>query len=313
MATSGSTNFAATRNQILRQAALKVNALPSNATMSATMLTDMAFGLNAMVKAWQGGGIHIWTIAEGVLFPAVDQVKYGLGTGATDHATETYYETAITADEAAGQTVISVDSTANMTVADNIGICLDDGSIQWTTISSKTSTTVTVAAALTDSAAEDQPVFNYTTRIVRPLKIKFARRYNISDARDTPIKVISRQEYYDMPKKTDPGPINSLFYDPLNNTGYLYHWNAVDPVEDLIKFTFYRPIEDFDAAADNPDLPQDWISALVWNFALDLSAEYPVSDAIVKRIASRAAYYLDLASSFDREAEDIHVQPDFGP
>lgn len=310
MATSGSTNFTATRNQICRMAALQVNAIGASGTMGSQMIDDFVFALNAMVKGWQAGGIRVWTIAEGVLFPAVSQVKYGMGTGATDHVTQVYYETAITADEAAGQTILSVDSTTNITAADNIGICLDDGSIQWTTVSSKTSSTVTIASALTDSAAADQPVFTYTTKIMRPLKIIRARRYNIADARDTPMEVISRQAYYDMPNKTDTGQINSLFYDPLNNTGYAYLWNPVNPVEDLVKFTFYRPIEDFDAAADNPDLPQEWIAPLYWNLAKEMSVQYPVKPDIYQRIVANAAYWLDEVSSFNREAESIFAQPD---
>ena len=311
MATSGSTNFAVTRTQILRAAALKIHAIDGNETMGSDMESDFNIALNAMVKRWSAKGIRVWAVREATLFPAVDQIKYALATGGADHATETYYATTLSAAEAASQTTLSVTSTTNMTVADNIGIVLDSGVLFWTTISSKTSTTVTVATGITTAAASGNAVFNYTTKMVRPLKIVDVRRYNIAAATDTPINITARLDYQAIPDKTATGNLNQIFYDPQLSTGYLYLWQPQSTITDLLKFTWHKPIEDFDAAGDNPDLPQEWVDTLIFNLAVVMAPEFDVGMDKFNQVRSLAAEFLDDVSGFDREAESIFFQPDF--
>lgn len=310
MATSGTSAFNATRNEVIRQAALQVNAIGAGVTMGAQMLSDFDFMLNAMVKTWQAEGLHVWTTTEGTLFPVAGQTRYGAGTGATDHITQTYYETSTSADEASGQTIISVTSTANMTVADNIGIVLDDGTLHWTTIVSKTSATVTITVALTDTVASGNAVFNYTSKIARPLKVVDARRYNIDGATDTPMIVASRNEYQNLPQKTAAGMPVHLFYDPQLTIGYFHLWQVPSTTTDLVKFTWHRPIQDFNTAADNPDLPNEWLLTMVYNLAQIMMPQYPVSAQKANQINSLAAQFLDTMRGFDRESESIFFQPE---
>lgn len=313
MATSGSTNFAAQRNDILRQAALNVAAIGVNDTMSAEKLADFSFVLNAMVKAWGETGVHVWTEKEATLFPAAGQVSYGIGGSATDHVTESYVQTAITAAEALGQTVLSIDDVSGITAADHIGIQLDDGTLFWTTVQSVGATTVTVVDPITDSAAAGNYVFAYTSRIVRPLKILDLRRYDIASATDTPLgPPIARRDYMDLPRKTTTGVISQGWYDQQNTTGHLKLWQPPAIVTELVNFTWCKPIEDFDAASDEADLPQGWISTLIWNLSRELaSGRYPVAQHIYLRIVERAEDTFDQVSSFDREGEgsSVFMQP----
>lgn len=309
MATSGNTVFAATRNEICQRAAELLNAVPLQQTMSAALLGSFTFFLNAMVKSWVATGIHLWKVQEATLFPVPGQIRYGAGGGATDHITHTYYETAITLDEATGQTVLSVDSTANMTVSDNIGITLDDGTMQWTTISSKTSTTVTIATALTGDSAEDSPVFNYTSKIVRPVKVVDARRYNIDAATDTPMTMASRLEYQNLPLKTQAGMPVHLFYDAQLTTGYFNVWEVPSAVTELVKFTGHYHIQDFTASADNPDMPQEWILPLVYNLAKVKMPSHPVDAQRRRDIIDNADALLAAMVGNDREIESYYIQP----
>lgn len=307
MATSGTATFNLTRNDICEKAARKVGALRGGSTMGPAMLAEFASDLNVMVKAWQGTGIHVWTVAEATLFPAVDQVRYALAKTGADHVTGSYVETAVTADEASGQTILSVDSTSSITALDNIGIVLDDGTLQWSTVASKTSTTVTVNDVLTDSASQYNPVFTYTSKIARPLKIVDVRRYDIASARETPIKMLSRLDYQALPNKSSGGTINQAFYDPQLATGYLYLWLGPLTTTDLVKFTYHRPIEDFNAAGDNPDFPIEWGMAMIFNLALIKSSgmDYEVPANKRREIAEMAAMYYDAVAGFDRENEAV--------
>lgn len=309
MSTSGSSDFAVTRDELIKAALRKVNAITSGETPSSQEISDAAHTLNAMVKSLQATGLHVWTVSEAVLFPAAGQSRYGLGGGATDRIAGSIVETAISSGEAPGETTLSVDDTDDITVNDNIGVQLDDGTFQWSTVSGKTSSTVTIADALTDSAAEGMKIFAYTSLIGRPLKIVAARRQNILSGQETPIDVVPYLDYQALPDKASAGPVSQITYSPQLGTGYLHVWQVPHLVEDLIRFTWWRPIEDFDASGDNPDLPQEWIAALEWNLALELAVEYPVSDQMYRRIESAAFRHLGNVSDFDREDGPIFFQP----
>jgi hypothetical protein len=219
----------------------------------------------------------------------------------------------LSADEAAAQTVLSVASTAGIADADNIGVVLDDGAIHWSTVSGAPGATVTIAAGLADSASEGNPVFAYTSKIVRPLKVVAARRKNIDSGDETPIQTIARLDYLDLPRKAQTGTINQLFYDPQMSTGMFKLWQPPAVVADLVNFTWWRPIMDFNAAADNPDLPQEWVSALMWNLAQEKMIEYPVSDRDATIITQMATRTLDIMKGNDREAESYFFGVDMGP
>lgn len=310
MATSGSSNFTTTRDEIIRHALMHMGILGANETASSEQTTDMAHMLNAMVKAWQGRGMHIWSVVEGTLFPQPSQYRYQVGTSSTDHVTETYYDTTLSADEASGQTILSVTSTDDMTVADHIGIVLDDGTLHWSTIASKTSTTVTINDAIDDDAASGNKVFNYTSKLVQPLRVVDYRRYDIDGDTDTPILDIARLDYNRLPNKTSAGSMSQVFYDRQLSMGYLNVWQVPSTVSELLKFTCHKPLQDFDASSDNPDLAQEWILAIEFNLAVVAGTQFGVATERYRRLEARAVEYLDAVIGLDQENQSIFDQPD---
>lgn len=312
MATSGSSNFAATRNDIIRKAARLCGALRAGSTLGEQAIADWAFSLNAMVKRWQADGIHVWTVADGTLFPVASQESYGLANSSSGaYATQSYVQTALSADEASGQTVLSVDSITGIAASDYIVVQLDDGTLHQSTVSGTPSAgTVTIADALASAASEGSAVFAFTNKIERPLKIVDARLHEIASGTETPISVVSRLSYYGLPNKSEDGEIVQVFYDPQLATGRLHLYQPPSSVAELVKFTWWRPIEDFDAGGDNPDLPAEWISTLYWNLAQEMGPEYSLPDATWNRIVFMAEKTLDSVSGFDREAESIEFGPD---
>lgn len=311
MSTSNSNNFTATRNQIIRQSALDLKAISAGATMSAEMITDFAFRLNAMVKEWNATGIHVWTIEEATLFPQPGQAVYELGLTSPDHVTEAYVQTALSVDAAAGATSISVDDDDGILDNDHIGIVLDDGSIFWTTVNgTPASNVVNLDAALTDSASTAQKVFAYTTKIDTPLEIPSVRRYEIAGARDVGISPISRIDFRNLPNKTQRGTITQYFYDQRRDNGLLNLWQTPQNADSLVNFTWHRAIQDFDTAGDNADLPQEWISTLIANLAYEMRHQYPLTPLRARELQLSALTKLDTMKGFDREGESVFFQPD---
>jgi len=315
MATSGVYTFSRNRDQIITDALRRVGAIEAGETPGSQEVTDASAVLNSLIRHWQGTGTHIWRTAEATLFLQADQTTYTLSSTSTDHCTESFVETTILADEANGQTVLSVTSSTGMTAADYVGIQVDDGSFHWTTIVSVDSATqITITAAIDDSAAAGNVVVTYTTKIVRPLKILAARRYSFDSAIDTPIDVEDREEYFDIPNKTDSGTPNLIFYDRrggANSTGKLYVWQPQSSPTDAIKFTWARPIQDFNAAGDDADLPLEWTRTLVLNLAVELASEYDVPEQKILRLQAQADRALREMVWNETELGFISFRPEF--
>lgn len=319
MALSGSTDFTRDRNQIITRALRIIGAIEAGETPAAEEASDAAEALNAMVKAWQAEGAHLWKKAEGTLFLDKGQVQYSLGTvSGADDATLVSVKTELAADAASAATTISVDSITGFSSSDDvggtgvktIGIELDDGTIHFTSVSGTPSgATITLTAALASAASTDNHVYGYTKKINRPLRMTHVRRRDEAD-NDIPILTFSRQEYFDTPNKTAESKTTQVYYDPQLSLGVMYLWPAPDSAKDRLLFTGLFPIEDFDAATNNPDLPQEWLNALTFGLAEDLGVEYATPDALYNRIARKAAMYKDAVMNWDVEPESIYLQPD---
>lgn len=308
MATSGTSVFNFTRNQIIKTAGRKIGAFEAGETPDDQTVEDFADQLNVMVKAWDATGIHIWTEEEATLFLEPNQAAYVIGGASVDNAVDLYRTTkmAIAANNGAGS--ITVVSTVGMSSGDHIGILVDDGSIFWTTINgAPAGNVVTLTNPLTDSAALNNPLFSYTNQIVRPLRVVSCRRFNLLSNIETPMNpMLSRLDYRALPNKLTTGVPTQAFYDPRGGAasqGILYVWPVPIVAADFVKFTYYRPMQDFNTAGNNPDLPTEWINALVWNLAYEMAPEYDCPPQRYQMIQQRAAQTLDLASGWDKEAE----------
>jgi len=315
MATSGSSDFNLTRDEIVKAAYRKIGAIRSTQTPSDKMIQDGSQALNAMVKHWQGRGLHVWTTSEATLFPQPGQVEYTISpVSGSDHVTSSFVSTTVATAAADAALTVTVASDTGISDGDYIGIVVDDGSIHWTTVSgAPASDVVTLTDALDDSAAVGNHVFAYTSKIVRPLKVVDARWYDVDAALESPtITMISRLDYRGLTNKTQSGSTVQIFYDPQLTAGKAYLWHVPSTFEGYVNLTWHRPIEDFDAAGDNPDLPQEWIQTLIFNLAVIMSPEFDVPPQKLQLIMQMAAQYLDDMEGWDREEENVDFQPDMG-
>jgi hypothetical protein len=85
MATSGSSNFSTTRNELIDKALLNVGAVGEGETPSSTKYSNAAYLLNILVKAWANDGMPLWAIKH-TSFSLTATTSYSIGTGATVNA-----------------------------------------------------------------------------------------------------------------------------------------------------------------------------------------------------------------------------------
>jgi hypothetical protein len=158
-----------------------------------------------------------------------------------------------------------------MTSGDFVGIELDDGTIQWTTISGTPAATMTINNALTDSAAAGNFVWWFTSRAQRFPYLENAVLRN-SDFNDTPLDVFTQVQQYEanVAKFADGDPV-CILVEPLRlNTRITLDSQPTDITKQLYLTVFY-PSEDYDSLSDDIAFPQEAFNFLHWELAFALS------------------------------------------
>lgn len=311
MTTSGSNSFTQNRDQIIRRAARLIQAIAAGETPSSQMTKDFSDALNSMVKMWQATGIHVWTESEANLFVQPNQIKYLLGTPATDHCcpTDEVIELVLSSDLPLGVHVIPLVSTVGLQIGDFFGVVLNSGYMQWSTIVSVDSATqITIANDLTDSVPALGAAYSYRTKIIRPLRVLSGRRYVWNGGVSTPMNPpMARLDYRDLPLLTNTGPTTQFFYDPQLPSGIMNVWPAPPDVSAAVRFTYMRPLQDFTTPGDTGDFPVEWINTMVFGLAYVMAPEFAVPKEQYDMIEKQFGIYFDLTSSFDKEPESVYM------
>lgn len=268
--------------------------------------------LNNLVKFYQTQTLHLWKKTEGLVFLDVGKTDYKLGP-AGDEACDfdDFVESTLSAAEASGQTVLSITSTTGMAASDVIGIKLDDGTRQWTTIASvDSSILVTVDDALTDDAASGATVYTFTNLIPRPTRILDDARFRQNkDASQIPVVRWSRQQYQQQTEKTSQGTVVNDYYSPQLGDGRYYLWQTASNVDSIVFFTYEAPIQVFDTTANNPDFPEEAYLPLAYGLAEAVMLEYKTPIERRADITRLADKYLNAWLGFDEEGSSINLQP----
>lgn len=145
----------------------------------------------------------------------------------------------------------------------------------------------------------------------RPVRIASAYRRDASTpANDIPLSPLSRQEYEQTTPKTMPGYPTSYYYDQQLNPATIYFWPVPADATQTARLLVERPVQDITASTQNFDLPQEWFLPLRWILADEVSEEYELDDATIKRIGARANYWRNKIADFSREDASVLFQPD---
>lgn len=306
MATSGSKDWALTRDNIIDAALRKIGAYDSGQTTGSAEVSDAAETLNAIVKEWASEGIGLWMRRTCTLILNPNKQRYHLGPNGTPGTVDDFhcfYDTELieaTGDaiEPAAETSISVDawvdyagnSASNPAGSDVVGVRLASGSMHWSTVSSATSTTVVLDDALPSATEVGSKVYTYTNRITRPVHLLYAYRRDTS-GNDAEIEIVGRKEYERLSLKSSDGVPTACHFDPQLDDAVLHVWPVDNPKStDKLHLVLRFYMDDFDASGNNPELPVEWTNALVWNLAAELSFEYgtdPATRSQVFRIAEQ--------------------------
>ena len=280
--TSGTYNYNQTVSKLLAGSLRLCGVIADQETPDAAMAENAMDTLSAMVKGWQASGIRVWAQQECILFLQPGQPQYGIGPASTDQAClfDELSQSTLSATAAAGASTVTVLSSAGMLAGDQFGVQLDAGRNFWTTLAAAPAGNVlTLTAPLPSQATSGAIVFDYTTPLVRPLRVPFGRRYQYSSRIETPLITLSRLDYDYLPDKFNTGTPTQFFYDPQEGNGayatplgLVNMWPA--PVDNTcaMRFVAQRPLQDIGGLSNILDFPAEWLAALRWNLAVEMGA-----------------------------------------
>jgi len=311
MTISESYDFNFDRDAIIGEAYQVIGATALGEDPTADELTSGGKMLNLMLKGWQTERIALWLQQKVTLFLSKDTQAYSLGpTGSHVTPTSQAVKTEAKVAAIATDSTIDVDSITGISDTDTIGVELDDGTIQWTTVNGAPSgDTVTLTDALTDGVAIDNHVYVYSDKIQRPMDVLEGRRID-ADGNSIPLLQVSRQEYLALPTKNSSGVPSQYYYDPQLTNGALYIWPTCSDVQTTLELTIKKPISDFDASTDTGEFPVEWLDMIVNNLAVRIGIKLRLSPSKeLKELADKGKF---MAQTFDAEMTSTFFQPQGG-
>jgi hypothetical protein len=310
MATSGSVDFSVSRDDLIKTALQYIEAIGEGVTPNATQLSECSILLNMLVKARMVDGMPLWALKTGYVLPQSNVNDINLGPSG-DHATLTYTQTTTTTSSLSGATTITVASVTGFTNGYNIGVELNSGDMQWTTISgAPAGLVITLTVALTGDVASGAQVYAYQTKIQRPLRILDVFKLDVISNTRNPINIVSKSDLLGLGDLTSESEPNQVCYDPQLINGIFSVFPRFQNGDHVIQIRFHRPFEDFDGAADTPDFPQEFYLPLMIELAALCGPKYGVEYKERKTLFQEAQYYFDRALSNGTEQASFNIQPD---
>ena len=320
MATSGTTTFSITRNDLISASLRGLGVLEEGAQPTANMIENASLVLNMMLKDWMTDGIKMWTVEEYIIPLKTNQTDYTIGpSSAYDvnkskplRVIQAFLRNLSNPNNAVGRTSIinggnySVQPTNPVSVTGGAG----SGATFNLTYTGSAVTGISLQASGGGYAIGDILTVQGGT-FVTPATISVDSLSNTFV--DQPLIIVSQQEYNFLGSKFTTGTSNSVQYWPYVDYGTLKVFltpddNTADNYE--IHLTVQRAIYDINKANETFDFPQEWYQALRWGLASELILDYGIPDNKAVLITQRAQMYKDRLAAWDTENASTMFQPD---
>lgn len=135
-------------------------------------------------------------------------------------------------------------------------------------------------------------------------------RYRNTSSTDTPMQVLTRQEYYDLPNKSSAGTPTTYYVDYQRATATMYVWPVQATITtETLPYTYQRKFEDIDALDNDIDIRQEHFEVVGYNLAKRIGIDYGVvGSPKYAAVAALAEQFLQESMDDDRE-DYIQIVP----
>ena len=308
MAVSGSFDYNNTATELVKDALEYCGKQDRAQTVNADDAESCRKTFNMMMKFWQAREIGLWLTNTITLFLEKDAQSYDIYSSGA-HATTDFTKTEIATAGSSTDLTIDVDSISGILDGDYIGIELDDGTLQWTTVDGDPAvTTVTINDALDDDVSVNAHVYAYTTKAEKPLELIDVQLFQSSET-EYPVNIITRDEYKRLADKKSVGKAVQAYSDFRIDRMTLHLWPTADSVKDYLVFSAKRRIDDIDSLSNNAALPPEWLLPMSTNLAYWVAPKFGCSTEKIAILKAYADETLQALMMFDQEDTPFTIEP----
>lgn len=255
-----------------------------------------------MVTARAGGGVKMWQRQRGNMFLSATTGTYVLQAGQS-YWCNTFVVLTSNGMNSPGATTINVANSSNLssvTVGMTLGLMLDTGQIQYTTVNSVSlvANTITLNNPIATSMNSiSDLIYAVTDGSSQPPQEIESIVLRDSQGNDTPVRKLNYEDWFNLPSKQAPGftgdPVGVYYESHLvGSTPFGYLYTDVAAAQDTTKYlyiAYIREIQDLVNQNDLVELPKEWYRSFVYELAFDLCDDFNViwtSSNEKKRISS---------------------------
>lgn len=295
---------------VIKKALRIIKVLDANQPMQAIDRNTALEALNDVCYHLPSQYNHLWTQTQGIILMTKGKQFYKMGlTGDRAVNRDELIVTATDSSALSGATSIALTSAAGIASGDFFGIMLSTGVMQWTTVNgAPVGNTVTLADMLTEDVNSGALVYAYTTLIERPQQIVNAQFADSITNSEIPLDSWSRDDYFDQPDKTTQGNTSNYYYSPQLTNGELYVWPTAYSDQNVLRFTYIRPINVNENNADQVDFPAEWYLPLAYKVAEMLCDEYYVTPTEQQLIKQKSDELMGNVLAFDNSGDALRIE-----
>ena len=322
MATSGTTTFTVTRDQIIEAALRSLAVLEEGATPGPNALENASFSLNLILKKWQSEGIKVWTIKEYTLPLVPNQTSYTIGPSATYNLNaakplrliQAYLRNLSNDTSSVGKISLTSGGTG-YTVQPTNPVSATGGTGSGAAFNLTFTGASVTSVMLANTGGSSYAVGDVLTMAGGTFTTAATVTVDslLSVYTDMPMTVISQQEYNMLSSKQSQGNVNTVYFKPWRDYGEVSVFltpNTFTAENYELHLFVQTPIEDISSANQNFDFPSEWFLALKWNLAADLASDYEKTLTDKQYYEQKASMLKNELMDWDIEWSSTFFQPD---
>jgi hypothetical protein len=145
----------------------------------------------------------------------------------------------------------------------------------------------------------------------RPIRLMDACYIRDSSNNDSPLTIITKQEYNHLSGKTSTGVPNQIYYDQQLTNGVLKMYPTPSDATHTVYLAAQIPVYDFSTdGTETLDFPQEGYQAIVYGLAEEMLDEYPALPLQKEqRIIQKAEFYRSQLADWSQEESSLFLMP----
>lgn len=162
---------------------------------------------------------------------------------------------------------------------------------------------------IVDFKVSEAEVYLYGDSIGRPQEIMNVVKYGLKNGVQLSMEELALKDYSQLPHiKADGEPVSYCFFRDAKD-GTMMVWGTPKKFGEYLKFTYVEPIALLDNAKSVPDIPDEYVGAVIDGLAAELAYEYALPTDKVQLLEAKAEASKQLALLHDNEMTSYTIEP----